>query len=72
MGASTRVVGRVVGTVVLVLGLLSGGAAAASDDRRGTITSSAPYLMPVEPYAGYQPQTRCRRTPKEGIAANPS
>ena len=73
MGASTRVVVRVVGTVVLVLGLLAGGATAASassassDDLRGTITSSAPYLMPVEPYAGYQPQTRCRRTPKEGI-----
>ena len=40
------------------------------DDQRATVTSSAPYaLMPVEPYAGYQPQTRCRQTPKPGILA---
>jgi hypothetical protein len=41
--------------------------AASADDRRGTVTSSAPYLMPVEPYAGYQPQKTCRRTPKAGV-----
>jgi len=55
----------------LVLGLVLGGttAASAADDssRRGTVTSSAPYLMPLEPYAGYQPQSTCRRTPKPGI-----
>ncbi|MCF6376309.1 hypothetical protein L2K70_01685 [Nocardioides KLBMP 9356] len=34
---------------------------------RGIVTSSAPYLMPVEPYAGYQPQTTCRRNPKAGV-----
>ena len=27
----------------------------------------APFLMPMEPYAGYQPQTSCRRTPKPGV-----
>lgn len=32
-----------------------------------TVTSSAPYLMPVEPYAGYQPQTKCRRKAKPGV-----
>ena len=30
-------------------------------------TASAPFLMPMEPYAGYQPQTSCRRTPKPGV-----
>jgi hypothetical protein len=58
----------VAGIVALVLGLLSSGVVAASaDDPRGTVTSSAPYLMPVEPYAGYQPQKTCRRTPKAGV-----
>ncbi|HEY0643755.1 MAG TPA: hypothetical protein VGD39_10075 [Nocardioides sp.] len=54
----------------LVLGLVLGGTTTASADpsaRRGTVTSSAPYLMPLEPYAGYQPQTTCRHTPKPGI-----
>ena len=73
MRASLRVVTRVVGTCALALGLLSGslGAAAAeeSSSRRGTVTSSAPYLMPIEPYAGYQPQTTCRQTPKPGSSA---
>jgi hypothetical protein len=48
---------------------VSTGSAGASsgDDRRGTVTSSAPYLLPVEPYAGYQPQTTCVQTPKPGI-----
>jgi hypothetical protein len=68
-----RVTAWVPGTLVLVLALLGSGltaAAAAADEptsTRGTVTSSAPYLMPVEPYAGYQPQTTCRRTPKTGI-----
>ena len=31
------------------------------------MTSSAPFLMPMEDYAGYQPQTKCRHTPKAGI-----
>ena len=35
---------------------------------RGTVTSSAPYLMPLEPYAGYQPQTTCRRNAEAGRA----
>ena len=26
-----------------------------------------PTLMPVEPYAGYQPQTKCRQRPKPGV-----
>jgi hypothetical protein len=68
-----RVTAWVPGTLVLVLALLGSGltaAASAADEptsTRGTVTSSAPYLMPVEPYAGYQPQTTCRRTPKTGI-----
>lgn len=71
MRASVRAVVRVGATCALVLGMLSGtlGAAAAdkSSSRRGTVTSSAPYLMPMEPYAGYQPQTTCRQTPKPGV-----
>lgn len=54
----------------LVMGLVLGGTTAASADsssRRAIVTSSAPYLMPVEPYATYQPQTRCRHTPKAGV-----
>jgi hypothetical protein len=67
-----RVTAWVPGTLVLVLALMGSGlTAAAAAERptsaRGTVTSSAPYLMPVEPYAGYQPQTRCRQTPKPGI-----
>lgn len=49
---------------VLATGAASG---AAAENRRGTVTSSAPYVMPVEPYAGYQPQTKCRQTPKPGV-----
>lgn len=44
-----------------------GTGAASADDARGTVTSSAPYLAPVEPYAGYQPQTTCAQTPKPGV-----
>ena len=67
MRAFVRVVVMVLG---LVLGLgLSQAAASAADPTsgRGTVTSSAPYLMPLEPYAGYQPQSTCRRTPKPGV-----
>ena len=68
MRAFVRVVALVSGTVALVLGLVAGGLTAASaQESRGTVTSSAPYLMPLEPYAGYQPQSTCRRTPKPGI-----
>lgn len=47
--------------------LTAGSAGAATEQRRGTVTSSAPYLMPIEPYAGYQPQTKCLQTPKPGV-----
>ena len=60
----------VVATSVVVLLVLGPGSASASEhdaSRRGIVTSSAPYLMPVEPYATYQPQTRCRQTPKAGV-----
>ena len=71
MRAPLRAVTRATATCAVVLGLLSGtlGAAAADEpsSRRGTVTSSAPYLMPMEPYAGYQPQTTCKRTPKAGV-----
>jgi hypothetical protein len=71
MRATVRAVARVGATGALVLGMLSGtlGAAAAGEtsSRRGTVTSSAPYLMPMEPYAGYQPQTTCRQRPKPGV-----
>lgn len=53
---------------VLVLGAT--GTASADDaapSLRGTVTASAPYLMPVEPYATYQPQTTCRHTPRAGV-----
>jgi hypothetical protein len=71
MRASVRAVAHVSATCAVVLGLLSGTLAAAAaeepGDPRGTVTSSAPYLMPLEPYAGYQPQTTCRQTPKPGV-----
>ena len=71
MRASVRVAALVSGTVAMLLGVVLAGttAASAADDssRRGTVTSSAPYLMPLEPYAGYQPQSTCRRRPKPGI-----
>jgi hypothetical protein len=69
MRAFGRVVALLLGPV-LGLGLGLTPAASAADDpssRRGTVTSSAPYLMPLEPYAGYQPQSTCRRTPKPGV-----
>ncbi len=47
--------------------VLSGATGVSAQERRGTVTSSAPYLLPVEPYAGYQPQTKCRRKPKRGV-----
>ncbi|HSF36998.1 MAG TPA: hypothetical protein VLA70_12840 [Nocardioides sp.] len=80
MRASSRVAGLVAGVCALMLGLLAAGPTAASadevgqvgqvgqvDERRGTVTSSAPFLLPMEPYAGYQPQTTCKRTPKPGV-----
>jgi hypothetical protein len=64
MRASVRAVAHVSATCAVVLGLLSGTLAAAAaeepGDPRGTVTSSAPY-------AGYQPQTTCRQTPKPGV-----
>jgi len=69
--ASLRAAALVAGICTLLLGLLAGSLTAASADetssRRGTVTASAPFLMPMEPYAGYQPQTSCRRTPKPGV-----
>ena len=69
MRAFVRVVVLVLGMLlVLPLGLGQAGASAADPtSRRGTVTSSAPYLMPLEAYAGYQPQSTCRRTPKPGV-----
>ena len=69
MRAFVRVVVLVLGMLlVLPLGLGQAGASAADPTSgRGTVTSSAPYLMPLEPYAGYQPQSTCRRTPKPGV-----
>jgi hypothetical protein len=68
MRANPRVVALVLGMVtVLLLGGTTAASAADPSSRRGTVTSSAPYLMPLEPYAGYQPQTTCRHTPKPGI-----
>ena len=63
---------RVVALVVMALGLALAGTTAATADgsttsSRGIVTSSAPYLMPLEDYAGYQPQSTCRQTPKAGI-----
>ncbi len=47
---------------------LGAAGSASAQEQRATVTSSAPYLlMPVEPYAGYQPQTTCRQTPKPGV-----
>lgn len=67
-----RVLVRAVALVAMPLVLALGGATAATADgsttsARGTVTSSAPYLMPVEDYAGYQPQSTCRQTPKAGV-----
>ena len=59
----------VVSLVLALACVLTTGAAtgASAESRRGTVTSSAPYVMPIEPYAGYQPQTTCRQTPKPGV-----
>ena len=51
----------------LLLGATSASADETGTSTRATVTSSAPYLMPLEPYAGYQPQTTCRRKPKPGV-----
>lgn len=51
----------------LLLGVTSASADETGTSTRATVTSSAPYLMPLEPYAGYQPQTTCRRKPKPGV-----
>src|SRR5688500_8729291 len=71
MHASLRVAALLRGACLLVVVLVTGGLGAASAEepvsRRGTVTASAPYLMPMEPYAGYQPQTTCRQTPKPGV-----
>jgi hypothetical protein len=71
MRASTRITALVAGSFVMVFALLASGLSVASAEgsqaRRGTVTSSAPFLMPMEDYAGYQPQTKCRQTPKAGI-----
>jgi hypothetical protein len=68
MGAFVRVAGLVAGTVGVLVGLLAAGVPTASaEERRGAVTASAPYLMPLEPYAGYQPQTTCKRRPKPGV-----
>ena len=66
MGALARVIAVVSVAVAMTLGVLSPTSANESD-RRGTVTSSAPYLLPVEAYAGYQPQTRCKDTPQRGM-----
>ena len=64
---------RVAACLLLVLtGVAAGmvGAVAAEETTaaaRGTVTSSAPYLMPIEPYAGYQPQTKCLQAPRPGV-----
>ena len=59
---------RVLTLVSVSLAVVLGGTTAASaEEQRGTVTSSAPYLMPVESYADYEPQSTCRRTPKAGV-----
>ena len=65
MGAFVRVVALVSWTFAIVLGGLT--PALADSSERGTVTSSAPYLMPVEDYAGYEPQRSCKQTPKTGV-----
>ena len=60
---------RAAGAVlVLVAALVGLPTSATADDARTTVvTSSAPYLMPMEDYAGYQPQTTCKRRARTGI-----
>jgi hypothetical protein len=68
MRAFVRSAALVSATVAMLVGLVLAGAPTASaNEARGTVTSSAPYLMPLEPYAGYQPQTTCKRRPKPGV-----
>lgn len=69
MRAFGRVTAPVLWAATLVLAALPALAvdSAESISSRGTVTSSAPYVMPVEAYAGYEPQRRCRQTPQPGI-----
>jgi hypothetical protein len=71
MPASVRAVARVSTVCAVLLGLLASGlgptSAEEASSRRGVVTSSAPFLLPMEPYSGYQPQTTCRRKPKAGV-----
>lgn len=53
--------------LLLSLAMASTGSPASAENERGTVTSSAPYVSSVEPYAAFQPQTTCRRTPKPGV-----
>ncbi len=63
-----RTIARAATLLPLALAVaLSSSPAASAEDQRDTVTSSAPYLMPVEPYADYQPQTTCLQTPKPGV-----
>lgn len=59
----------VAGLVCAVVGALLTGAGPVSAEPadRTVVTSSAPYLAPVEEYAGYQPQSTCKQTPKTGV-----
>jgi hypothetical protein len=54
-------------TLLLAATSVTSASAEGTSPARRTVTSSAPYLMPLEPYAGYQPQTTCRRNPKPGV-----
>ena len=66
--AVAAAVGLVCALLCALLGSLPVSASATSDGSQRTIvTSSAPYLAPVEDYAGYQPQTTCKRTPRTGV-----
>ncbi len=72
MRGFVRIVALVAGALALGIGVLPATAAdpsptTAPTTARGTVTSSAPYLLPVEDYSGYDPQRRCRQTPKTGV-----
>ncbi len=56
-------------TLVVTSGAVASAAASDGGPPRRTVTSSAPYIMPLEDYATYQPQTKCRQKPKRGILA---
>ena len=62
---------RAVGVVLMLASTLVGMSASTSatttDARTPIVTSSAPYLMPMEDYSGYQPQTRCKRRARTGV-----